>query len=223
MGRSLELSALERGGINTGYNVYKLYVAVKAHFSGKCDIFKYKGKTKASIKSYDNRKDKYLFEKLAGKYSKKEILNFFIANFSSGDCNGGVYEITENSFDVYLDWIKKMESIKYLFGLDVDKILSINDLVADSLYVSKNNSHPVIFKLLLGKKIMLETVIILDNIYEFAYNYDKKLKLDMQWEEVSNKIKVYKPFLRFNIDNFIEIVYNKEIEKRKDSGVILIP
>jgi hypothetical protein len=54
-GRFLKMSAFE---------VYKDYLALKNHFSNKnYDYFKYKGKVRTSIDSFNKRKDKIFFEK----------------------------------------------------------------------------------------------------------------------------------------------------------------
>ena len=45
----------------TGFEVYKLYLALKLHFTSETyDYFQYGGSAKASQKSFDQRKDKFL-------------------------------------------------------------------------------------------------------------------------------------------------------------------
>jgi len=64
------------------FDVYKIYVATKLHFtSEKYDYVKFKGVTKATWKTYNNRPDKYFFEKLSTELQQRDILPFFIAQF----------------------------------------------------------------------------------------------------------------------------------------------
>ncbi len=55
---------------------------MKSHFTNsKYDFFKYGGKSRATMTSFNKRKDKYWFEKTSRKYSDKQILDFLLANF----------------------------------------------------------------------------------------------------------------------------------------------
>ena len=66
----------------TDYEAYLNYLALKLHFDGKYDYFKYGGKTSATIESFKKRKDKHQFAKLARKLSDEQISEYFIANDS---------------------------------------------------------------------------------------------------------------------------------------------
>ena len=51
---------------------------MKSHFTNcKYDFFKYGGKSRATMTSFNKRKDKYWFEKTSRKYSDQQILDFF--------------------------------------------------------------------------------------------------------------------------------------------------
>ena len=66
----------------TGYEVYKTYLALRMHFTNeKYDYQKYRGKVTASEKSFEERRDRYFFKKLATKYSDNELMDYFVANF----------------------------------------------------------------------------------------------------------------------------------------------
>jgi len=52
----------------TGFEVYKMYLALKQHFTkDNYDYVKYRGKVTASEKSFEERRDRYFFKKLATK------------------------------------------------------------------------------------------------------------------------------------------------------------
>ena len=58
---------------------------MKSHFTNsKYDFFKYGGKSRATVTSFNKRKDKYWFEKTSRKYSDQEITDFS-ANFVTTD------------------------------------------------------------------------------------------------------------------------------------------
>ena len=63
----------------TPFECYKTYVAMKQHFTkDKYDYFKYGGKSRASATSFNNRKDRYFFERMSRKKSDENssILHF---------------------------------------------------------------------------------------------------------------------------------------------------
>ena len=69
---------------------YRMYMAIRLHFHSKSyDYFKYNGKVRASNDSFYKRRDKYRFDHLSRQYNEKNIMQFFVANFSSGDKYGG--------------------------------------------------------------------------------------------------------------------------------------
>ena len=59
----------------TGYEVYKMYLALKQHFTNdKYDYRKYRGRVNASEKAFEERRDRYFFKKLATKYDSNTCL-----------------------------------------------------------------------------------------------------------------------------------------------------
>ena len=68
------------------FECYQHYLSLKSHFTNpKYDFFKYGGKSRATVTSFNKRKDKYWFEKSSRKYSDKEIVDYFLANFLAAD------------------------------------------------------------------------------------------------------------------------------------------
>jgi len=186
--------------IVTPFETYQHYLALKNHFTNpKYDFFKYGAKTRASITSFNKRKDKYWFEKTSRKYNDKEVVDFLVSNFVSSDNpqNLWIGEIISSGERTYADWMKRQQSLTYLFKEQSNELFSETKL-EDALNCSKG--HPPILKKFLGGKISLETLVIYDRIFLFGNKFDKQL-LDPVWETVSLKIKKYAPFL-INIDVF---------------------
>jgi hypothetical protein len=192
----------------TPFETYQHYLSLKNHFTNpKYDFFKYGAKTRASMASFNKRKDKYWFEKTSRKYSNKEIVNFLVSNFVSTDNpqNLWIGEIINSGERKYADWMKRQQSLTYLFKEQSNELLSENDL--ESLF-DCSRGHPKILKKFLGGNISLETLTIYEIIFHFSKNFDKKLN-DPVWESVNLKIKKYTPFLNINVFNHKKII--KEI------------
>ena len=53
--------------IVTPFEVYQNYLSLKSHFTNpKYDYFKYNKKVRATITSFNRRKDRYFFERTSG-------------------------------------------------------------------------------------------------------------------------------------------------------------
>ena len=102
----------------------------------------------------------------------------------------------------YMEWKKKVQSLKYVFKEEVNDLFD-NNKVDEVFDCSKG--HPPILKSYLGKKTSLETLVICDRIFEYGKDFDKKLN-DPVWETVSRKIKKYKPFLNIDVPHYKKIL-----------------
>ena len=183
----------------TPFETYQHYLSLKNHFTNpKYDFFRYGAKTRASVASFNKRKDKYWFEKTSRKYSDGEVVDFLVSNFASADNpqNLWIGEIINSGERVYADWMKRRQSSTYLFKEQSNELLSNNEL--ENLF-NCSKGHPILLKKFLGGEISLETFVIFEKIFGFSKNFDKKLK-DPVWETVSLKLKKYNPFI--NIDMF---------------------
>ena len=189
----------------TPFETYQSYLSMKSHFTNrKYDFFRYGGKSRATMASFNKRKDKYWFEKTSRKYSDGEIVDFLLANFVTTDNpkNLWIGEIINSGERTYADWIRRQQSISYIFKEESSKLLEENEL-EELFQIGKG--HPIILKKFLGSDISLETFVIFDIIFAFSEKFDEKL-LDPVWETVSLKIRKYKPVLNINVFNFKKIL-----------------
>tara|TARA_B100000287_G_scaffold328403_1_gene312913 strand:- start:65 stop:562 length:498 start_codon:yes stop_codon:yes gene_type:complete len=155
--------------------------------------------------SFNKRKDKYWFEKTSRKYSDQQILDFLLANFVTTDNpqNLWIGEIINSGERNYSEWMKRKQSLTYLFKEQSSELLFKNDL--NEVFDCSKRKHPVVLKKYLGGEISLETLTILEKIFSFVKNFDKKLK-DPVWESVSLKIKKYVPFININVFHYKKIL-----------------
>lgn len=191
--------------IVTPFETYQHYLSLKNHFTNpKYDFFKYGAKTRASMTSFNKRKDKYWFEKTSRKYSDKEVVDFLVSNFVSADNpqNLWIGEIINSGERTYADWMRRQQSLTYLFKEQSNELFSEIKL-EDALNCSKG--HPPVLKKFLSGQLSLETLTIYEKIFHFSNIFDKKL-LDPVWETVSLKIKKYTPFLNIDVFNYKKIL-----------------
>ncbi len=189
----------------TPFDVYKTYLALKNHFSKpKYDYIKYAGKTRASIEAFNKRKDKYWYEKLSRQKTDEEVKDFFVSNFIQVDDPGRLWigELSRNGESNYKDWLKRQQSLKYLFREESESMLSSINL--DNLF-DTSRQHPPILKKYLSGSISPETLVIFDKVFQYSNRFDKVL-LDPVWETVSLKIKKYSPFLNIDIKEYKSIL-----------------
>jgi len=187
------------------FETYQHYLSLKNHFTNpKYDFFKYGAKTRASVTSFNKRKDKYWFEKTSRKYSDKEVVDFLVSNFTATDNpqNLWIGEIINSGERNYSEWMKRQQSLTYLFKEQSNELLSENEL--ESLF-NCTKGHPLILKKFLSGSVSLETLTIFDKIFHFSKNFDKKLD-DPVWESVSLKLKKYSPFLNIDVFQYKKIL-----------------
>ena len=196
-----------------GFDVYKTYLAMKLHFSlDKYDFFQCEGKGRAKESTYHDRKDFYFFETLARKYTKQEIQEFMLASFVASENPAKVWigDIQRSGKSNWMVWAKLQQSLAYTVEQDFDRLVehmattqtSFNDLFKTM------GGHPSLLRLHIKRQIHLETIIILDMVLGFVRIWDKELK-DPLWEQLSFKIKKYKPFLSIPTTKYRSLMKEK--------------
>ena len=185
----------------TPFDVYKQYLAIKNHFSKpNYDYFKYAGKSRASIKSFNTRKDKYWFERMSRQKTDDEIKNYYVANFVETDTPDRLWigEIFRDGEQKYQNWMKRQQSLSYLFKEQSQTIFLDYDL---NEIFDTSKTHPIILKKFLSGQVTIETMVIYNKIFLYSDIFDRKLK-DPVWESVSLKIRKYSPFLNIDIKQY---------------------
>lgn len=187
-----------------GFDAYKTYVALKNHFSSKTyDFFKYNGRTRASLKSFEKRSDKYQFTKLS---KQKNIIDYLVANIVYGGdvWVGDVINNTEAEKN-YLKFIKNKESASYIFKQDLQKF----DTPFLSNFVVIDGQHPKALNLLMEKQINIETLIIINELTSFMKIWNRKIEDTIVWPTIFLKCKKLRPFLNFDKDKMKNILVER--------------
>lgn len=186
------------------FEAYKIYIALKSHFSSKTyDYFKYNGRTRASKSTFEKRADKYFFHKLS---KRKDIVDFLVSNFVyNGDNWVGDLVQNSESEKCYRKLLKVRESLSYI----VDNELSKLDLEFDYNFQVIDGQHPKALKLYLQKEISIETLIILDDLVGCFKVWNKRIQETVLWPQIYLKCKKYRQFFEYDKNKMRQIVLDK--------------
>ena len=189
------------------FEVYRYYLALRLHFTtDNYNVIEQKGRVRATKNSFLKRKDLLSIRRVAETYSDKDIVDFLVANFVSGDRWGGVFDV--ESKERYQGWKKRIESISYTFKKEIDKAAAYADklgITFNQLFYCNHGQHPFIIKMYLRNDISIETLVILNKLNNFTDQLDQDLKDDLVWPDTSRIIKKYSPFLEIKKDKYNEI------------------
>ena len=201
-----------------GFEIYKVYLAVKLHFTSKnqsYDFHKHGGRTTAKLATFTKRRDRYFFHKLSKSYNSTTIVDYFVSNFVT-NTNLWVGDIIGHSGDEnYKEWSKRIEALHYYYEQDIDYLLermTANDMRFDDIFTSKDGQHPPIVKMILSKKISVETFVILEDILSFAKRLDKEISETVLWPKLHDRMVRYRPFLKFNITKY-KVTLRKKVKE----------
>jgi len=192
-----------------GYKAWKLYMAVKLHFTtNKYNVFNNRGHVKGARDSFVTRNDRYIFEKLARRFSsEQEIIQYYVANFAYG--NDSVVYSDGEGLDNLTTWQKRKQSVSRIFENDLQVIhlhlekqgLGITDLFS--------GGSPELLKLHLGGFVTIETMVILNSITGYLANW---AHLNLLWDVECRRIDKCKGFVKFDIEKLTETYVKFEQE-----------
>lgn len=190
------------------FEVYRYYLALRLHFTtDKYDAIKQQGRVRASRQAFYKRNDLLAIRRVAESYSDKDIVDFLVANFTSGDRWGGVFDVEAK--ERYQQWKRRIESLSYTFEKEIGKIKTFADnkgIRFTDMFVVGKNEHPYIIKMYLRHDVSIETLVILNQFYNFTDSLDASLKDDILWPDVSRIIKKYTPFLTIKKEKYGRIL-----------------
>ena len=186
-----------------GFEVYKIYLAVKNHFTTKSyDYAKYDGKVTVKLETFTKRHDRYFFHKLSKRYNEREILDYFVSNFVV-DSNKWVGNLLNNDgHENYLTWTKYKNGVGYHFRNDCVSIrndLDNKSLLFDDGFNVVGGQHPRILRLYLQKKINIQTLYQINKILGFSKRWSKQIEEKVVWPKINEKLDKMSPFVRYNL------------------------
>ena len=190
--------------MTTPFEAYKLYTAIKNHFTTESyDYFKYNGKVRVLESTFESRKDKYQFYKLS-KHS--DPLTFLVANFSESSkiWVGDLFSNVE--YDLrYNEYLRRKQTLTYIFNNDIDNLLEN----FDKNFEVEEGNYPYLLNLLVRKKISKETFIIINDCVHFFGKWNKQIKDPVLWPQVALNCKKLYPFLEYDKAKYCDILKKK--------------
>lgn len=176
----------------TSFETYVEYLALKCHFRGEFDYIKYRGKVKVDTETFDARKDKIFFEKLA---KHRDVHNFLVANFAKNE-NTYIRDLvqSEECDTTYREWSKRQQSLSYILKSDISKL----EPDFNNNIVVRSFNHPPLMKMYLGGEICLETLCILLDVSRCYNHWNTKMESDFIWKSISNRVLQYIPFIDYD-------------------------
>jgi hypothetical protein len=183
-----------------GFKAYRYYLAIKLHFTtDKFDVF-VNPNVKGSRDAFLTRNDRYLFEKLARKYTKDfDMVQYFVSNFAYGN-DAVIYSGSESESN-YIVWQKRKQSITRILENDLFAILlhlEKEHLTHQQLFQFNGDQFPELLKLYLGSHVTIEGLTILNEYFKFIPNWKEHTSLI--WEEECRKIEKCRGFVKYDKD-----------------------
>ena len=175
---------------------------MKLHFGGAYDFHKYNGKVSATAESFEKRRDKFKFAKLSTKLSDPQILDYYLANFIRG--KEWIGDFDQKSWKEHK---KITQSLKYVYENDMEKLLT-KAKTFDIIFQCDEGKHPILVKQYLGKKICLETLVILNLMVGYQKQFDREITEKFIWPKVSKLLSDYQPFLKVDVREYRMITLN---------------
>jgi hypothetical protein len=185
----------------TPFEAYKMFLAVKAHFTqASYDYIKYNGHMKVGYDSFDRRRDKFFFTKLAG---MKDLQGFLVANFAERDIAWVGELVSDEANETYLRWQGRQQSLTYTFKTELS--LLADDFKA-SMMVAKGQQYPRLLTLYRQNKISIETMSILNDMLTFVPYWDKVIVENVIWPATKSRLIKYSRFVTYDKAKFEPLV-----------------
>ena len=155
-----------------GYQAFQIYQSLKLHFTRpNYNAVKYNFRTSIRQSTFENRRDRYFFEKLSRRYDQEELIHYFTANFIR-DLNVWIGNMSD---DIYRDYISRHDKLTYTFTQDMKTMANHGHTLEGICTTSDNGSNNPLLEALRTDEVHFESVIILDLLVRFL----KRLRSDL--------------------------------------------
>jgi hypothetical protein len=187
------------------FECYTTYLALKLHFSpGKYNFFLYNGKVGAKVDSFEKRRDKYYFHKMARHPDPQGLI---LSNIlAKGVKNLGFIASLVDPHDglkCYAEWRGRIESLSYNFTQDLQKFNN-EDFTEDFRVI--DGERPRALVMYSRGEIRLETLVIIDKILHVLKYWDENVKDTIMYPEQSLLINRYSPFVNIDVKKYSPLI-----------------
>jgi hypothetical protein len=181
---------------------FNVYNAIRLHFTSKTySYFKYNGKTTISPESLHTRKDKYIFHKLARKYTDiDDLIDVLVCVFLKKDKIWVGDLLTKETEEYLEDFKKTFQSISYIFESECKLIFG--DVDNPNKMLTTGGDYPELLKMAVRGDIHIETLCILNKILHFLPRWKSTITDDIVWPKYCMKVEKYSEFLPTDVTRF---------------------
>ena len=179
------------------FDSYRLYMAIKLHFNGSYDAFKYHFKTGAAKPStFEAHKSRFFFERVArNNPTQDRAIAFYVWNLLAGkEWIGEMNDEPVSAKQAYLD--------SYSYKVK-EEISAMNEKDSfDRLLFPFNGLQPKIFDLLDEGSVSIETVAVINTLVNFLGSSNMEGIQDPlgMFESKKRMVEKYQPFLKDIVD-----------------------
>jgi len=191
-----------------GFKAYKYYMAIKLHFTTeKYNVFETRGHVKGTREAFNSRNDRYIFEKLAQKYTDdKDMIQFFVSNFAYGN-DTAIYGNGEAD-ELYVDWQKRKQSITKCFIDDLANVMNMCDVHkfnTDGIFKNVDGDLPVLTSMFLSGKISIETLRIIDDLEPFISTWQNDPMMQIVLGDKLLRVQKLKGFVKYDKEKVTKV------------------
>ena len=176
----------------TPFEAFQTYQAVRLHFHGNFDYFKYNGKTSLTEDAFNIRKDKYAYHKAIREIDNNNMHYYFAVNFLMRDKTYIKNMFDFEAQDNFINWSDRQSKRSSLFEQDLG--FATKQKPYKELIVCENHNYPRLFVMYMQKDIRLETLYILDHYLGIFDIWDRELNQDFIWQKEYLRIKKFATF-----------------------------
>lgn len=181
----------------TALQAWNIATSMKLHFEGKLDAVKYRFSMKSlTAKSFEGRKDRYHFEKLARRHSDfNECIWYCASNVMAG--NKWIGDMNE---EPYVELRAYHESMNYRFEQEV-KALAESGEEFDALLMDKTGEGkaPRLLQSYASGKASIHLISIIQCLTGFLREMAKVKDPLGMWEEHATRVSAYSKILERNM------------------------
>ena len=120
--------------------------------------------------------------------------NYMVANFIM-DRRGYVANFSDENYE---QWKEKRSNFYNIFTDEIRPFVKN----FNPIFEVKSSEHPILLKEYLGKRVSLETLIVLDELVKFSKTWDNRMAEDYIWFDLKKLMNNYKRFLTINKNQY---------------------
>jgi len=179
----------------TPFETYVDWIALRAHFTTDYDYFKYGGKIRATIESFNVSPARFTMEKI----SKRNDAHQFLISMTISSLREWIVQAAKDPamLQYHIGRMKRVESLGYTVTSEVRTLYQDKAQFNDALRITEER-HPTTYRNYLQDGMSLETLTVLTHLTGAIHEWDALLAHDPVWSDMSRTVKKYYPFLQFD-------------------------